>query len=166
MVKTFRIRFFGRMCPCIEIAERCEGDSVHVSIHGIDIPQHQRLDKSIIMGRILPKPPFNHPFKHQANFHIRKLQPVLFPSSCGIYLVTLYLQISAGQKQTPDSVLLVIQLIKNDLFVNLCFVSLVLQQVLHGHLYIRTSFPNQFTDKAVCTGIRPISSYLSLIQII
>ncbi len=64
-----------------------------------------------------------------------------------------------------DSFTAFIKLTDYDLFIHCRYKRLVIQQILHCNLYIRSSLHDQSPDQAVGTGICPISGKFPVVEI-
>ena len=164
MVEPLRFCSFRRLISCVKETERSQSRPVHIDIHRLFVVSQYRLDKCIVGRRIVREPTLYHLLKHDPDFLVCQLQ-VIFQFSTTIQCSFLHPQVTTGQKQAPDSIGIAVQLTEYNLFVNPCMEGFALQQVFHHRLYLRFSFPDQLSHKAVGTGIRPIGCKTSLIQI-
>ena len=141
MVKAFR-PFPRRPPPGIKAAEHFYGDPVHVDIHRLYVVYQQGADEVIVI--LTPgKPVLHHIFKHNMDFLVGQGQFILH-MPCPLHKsFPRNLQVAAGKKQAPDCILLLIQLVIYNLFINFHAKGFAVQQVFESLFNVRPAFLNQ-----------------------
>ena len=104
--------------------------------------------------------------EHDLHFPVRQRQLIQILSRFLLEFVVLHLQVSARQKQAPDGVLICVQLIKNNLFIDFFTQTPAFQQILHGYFYVCTSLPDQLIHQAIAAGVGPVGGKPPRFQII
>ena len=133
--------------------------TVHICIHGLNITLQHSLDKVIIVCLCLGKPSPHHAAEHEFHLIICQRQVIeRFPLEFQkLYLlIGKHFQISAGQKQAPDCLLISIQLLIHNLLVYVGAQHLPAQQPFKVFFYSAASLPDQLSHQAVGAGIGPV----------
>ena len=164
MIEPLRLVCFGWPVSAVEEAESIQSHPVHISVHLTKVAFQQGFHEPVVSRGIFLEPLIDHPFEHGPDLPVRQSQVIFRPSSFHIKDHCLHAQIAAGKEKAPHCAVLIIQLIKDNLFVQCRMVYASLQKALHHHFYLWPAFANQLPGQAVGAGVRPVGSQAALVQ--